>query len=371
MKTRARPAEFMMILAALIGSGAVLCMPLRVAKADDAADAAAAARERAVGRATERGLNWLAGRYENGLPPESEAPVAVVSLSGLAFLEAGATPDQGRYGRALRRCIDGVVDRADPKTGLIADKPMQGPMYGHAYATLFLAEAFAKAPDDRLKETLARAVDLIGRAQNRDGGWRYLPRPMDADVSVTACQIVALTAAKRVGLTVPEGAIERGVAFVRKCQDLGDGGFHYMPDNAAGGSDLPRSAAAVAALQLAAAAADDDPAGARVRDYDRGMAYLARTLLAKRQGANGHFYYGAYYAALATWMHGGDARSWAYPVVRAQLLDRQRDDGAWEGDFSREYATASALVALQVPDSHLATFRPVAEKRGGDRGARE
>jgi hypothetical protein len=361
MKTRARPIGFLAGLAVIVGSGAAFCMRPGVARADDAADAAAA-RERAVGRATERGLTWLAGRYDNGLPPESEAPVAVVSLSGLAFLEAGATPDQGRYGKALRRCIEGVVDRVDPKTGLIADKPMQGPMYGHAYATLFLAEAYAKTHDDRLKETLARAVELIGRAQNRDGGWRYLPKPMDADVSVTACQLVALTAAKRVGLAVPEGAIERGVAFIRKCQDGDDGGFHYMPDNAAGGSDLPRSAAAVVALQRAAATDDDDGAGARGRDYDRAVAYLARTLLANRQRNSGYFYYGAYYAALATWMHGGDARSWAYPVVRAQLLDRQREDGSWEGDYSREYATASALVALQVPDSHLATFRPVAGK---------
>jgi Prenyltransferase and squalene oxidase repeat len=364
MKTRPCPAGFVAVFTAIIGFGAALCVPLPVAKADDAAADAAAARERAVGRATERGLSWLAGRYDNGLPPESEAPVAVVSLSGLAFLEAGATPDHGRYGTALRRCIDGIVDRADPKSGLIADKANPvGAMYGHGYATLFLAEAYAKTRDDRLKETLARAVDLIGRAQNREGGWRYSPKPMDADVSVTACQLMALTAAKRVGLTVPDGVIERGVAFVKKCQNP-DGGFNYMAGQGIGGSGLARSAAAVAALQRA-------DAGDRGKDYNGAMAYLARVLLADKPRENGHYYYGAYYAAFAAWVQDGEHRSRLYAAVRDPLLTRQRDDGAWEGDFSREYATASALVALQIPDSQLATFRPAVEKTGGDRGAKE
>src|SRR3954454_20793282 len=242
------------VFAALFGAGIAWCVPPSPARAAAGAEdaEASAARERAVGRATERGLAWLAGRYENGLPEPSDAPVAVVSLSGLAFLEAGATPDQGRYGKALRRCIDGVVDRADGNTGLIADRANPfGPMYGHGYATLFLAEAFAKTHDDVLRDKLAGAVRLIAAAQNRDGGWRYRPQPHDADVSVTACQLMALTAARRVGATVPDGVIERGMAFVKSCQDRDDGGFHYMP--AAGKSGLPRSAAATAVLQRAPA----------------------------------------------------------------------------------------------------------------------
>src|SRR4051794_39483313 len=99
MVSPTRLVRLSIVLAALVAWG----VPSSVARAADDAEATAAtataARERAVGRATERGLSWLAGRYENGLPPESEAPVAVVSLSGLAFLESGATPDQGRYGR--------------------------------------------------------------------------------------------------------------------------------------------------------------------------------------------------------------------------------------------------------------------------------
>jgi hypothetical protein len=193
---------------------------------------------------------------------------------------------------------------------------------------------------------------------------------MDADVSVTACQLMALTAARRVGANVPGEVIDRGVAFVKTCQDRDDGGFHYMP--AAGNSGLPRSAAATAALQRAPAdGAKDNGREADRRDLDRALKYLTRTLARNDPAADGHFYYAAYYTAIATWSQGGEARSKGFAAIRDRLLDRQGDDGSWEGDFSREYATASALVALQVPDSQLATFRPAPtpDKAGG--GARE
>ena len=48
------------------------------------------------------------------------------------------------------------------------------------------------------------AVRCIQNAQNREGGWRYLPGAEDADMSVTVCQVMALRAAAA-GLAIALG----------------------------------------------------------------------------------------------------------------------------------------------------------------------
>src|SRR5205823_4279568 len=75
-----------------------------------------------------------------------------------------------------------------------------GPMYGHGFATLFLAEVSGMVPDKavakQVHDTLRRAVQCILNSQNGEGGWRYQPVGRDADLSVTICQIMALRAAR-------------------------------------------------------------------------------------------------------------------------------------------------------------------------------
>jgi hypothetical protein len=61
-------------------------------------------------------------------------------------------------------------------------------MYGHGFATLFLGEVYGMTGDETVKEKLQKAVRLIQKTQNPEGGWRYQPVPYDADISVTITQ---------------------------------------------------------------------------------------------------------------------------------------------------------------------------------------
>ena len=92
----------------------------------------------AVGRA----MAFLASRQKGdgrfGASPYAEN-AAVVALAGLAFMSAGSTPGRGPHGREVNRCIRFLLNRAE-ESGFI-DSPGHGPMYGHGFATLFLAEA--------------------------------------------------------------------------------------------------------------------------------------------------------------------------------------------------------------------------------------
>ena len=85
-------------------------------------------------------------------------------LRGWAFVQEGRT-DDGIDG--LRRGMDVFTT-----TGAGLNRP---------HFLSMLAEAYGMAPEDALRQRVARAVKLIVATQNKEGGWRYEPRPIEAE----------------------------------------------------------------------------------------------------------------------------------------------------------------------------------------------
>lgn len=276
--------------------------------------------------------------------------VGITALCALAFMADGHLPDRGSYGTVVRRALDFVLQGATA-TGLLAAETSHGPMYGHGFATLFLGEIHGMNPDDeRVRDALGRAVRLIVDSQNEEGGWRYNPVPLDADVSVTICEIMALRSARNAGVDVPRETIDKAVEYVRKCQNP-DGGFRYMSQS--GGSAWPRTAAGVASLFYAGIYEDDA--------IERGLDYLARFAIPGRGmvgPGTAHYYYGQYYSVQAMYLAGGEWWAQWWPAVREELLDRQGGDGAWvDHQIGDAYATAMSLIVLQMPKRYLPIFQ--------------
>src|SRR5260370_20419086 len=100
--------------------------------------------------------------------------------------------------------------------------------------TPFLAEASGMVQEpalrDRLKQMLRDSVNLIIESQDRnpESAWRYYPESVDADLSVTICQIMALRAARNAGLFIPKSNVDRCVQYVKACQDRKEGWFRYQ-----------------------------------------------------------------------------------------------------------------------------------------------
>jgi hypothetical protein len=301
--------------------------------------------------AVEKGLAFLAGRQlEDGAFATSGygRNTAVCALAGMAWLSGGSTPGRGPHGEEVSRVVDFLLDHTAESGFITVDgAESHGPMYGHGFATLFLAEAYGMSPRDDLREKLVAAIDLIVRTQNEEGGWRYQPRRADADVSVTICQVMALRAARNAGLAVPNETIERCVDYVKRCQNA-DGGFRYMLSP--GDSAFPRSAAGVVALYSAGVYEG--------REIDRGLTYLEQFLpQGAAIGQDAHFFYGHYYAVQAMWQAGGERWERWYPAVREMLVARQQPDGAWADPISFEYGTAMATIILQMPDNSVPIFQ--------------
>ncbi|MEM9185816.1 MAG: prenyltransferase/squalene oxidase repeat-containing protein [Planctomycetota bacterium] len=299
--------------------------------------------------AIERGLRYLAGEQEGdgSFGGGYGRNVAVVGLSGMAFIAGGSSPGRGPYGKQLDRCIDYLLANSQPSGFItVGGATSQGPMYGHGFATLLLAEVYGMSPQEEVRDKLSAAVKLIVGTQNDEGGWRYQPRPNDADVSVTICQVMALRAARNAGLHVPAETIDRTVAYVRRCQNP-DGGFGYTPRDSS--SLFPRSAAGIVALYSAGVYE-----GAEI---DRGLAYLDRQRPGVARGRTPHYFYGHYYAAQAMWQTGGERWQLWYPAVRDELLARQRPGGAWLHSVGPQYATAMACIILQTPNDLVPIFQ--------------
>src|SRR3972149_5615050 len=109
------------------------------------------------------------------------------ALAGMAWLSNGSTPGRGAVGEEVSRAADFLLEHAE-ESGFISVEgaASHGPMYEHGFATLFLAEVYGMTPRDDLREKLARAIDLIVRTQNAEGGWRYQPRRGGAGLSGAA-----------------------------------------------------------------------------------------------------------------------------------------------------------------------------------------
>jgi hypothetical protein len=316
-------------------------------------------------RAIERGLEYLnARRHRDGSFGTNlyYGNVAVSSLAGLAFMAAGNQAGRGPYGRVVTDALRYVLSQenvAHNKPGFLYNPHAtpHGPMYGHGFGTLFLAEACGMVHEpaalrDEVRAKLSLAVKVILESQNVEGGWRYNPEPRDADLSVTVCQIMALRAAHNAGIAVPRSKVDACINYVKQCQDHSEGLFRYMKQGGVLGHAFARTAAGVAALFSAGLY--------KGPEVEAGLRYLKNRCMPgenfsfrDHQRPDMHYFYGHYYAVQAMWTAGGAYWAEWYPAIRNELVGMQTGDGSWWDQICPHYATAMACLILQVPNNYL------------------
>lgn len=331
-------------------------------------------------RAAERGLKFLADhQLDDGSWPgdvgykledgyrvwnQNSAHVGVTALAGMAFLAGGHVPGRGPYGEVVEKSVDFILKRVR-HDGYITSNETR--MYSHAFATLYLAEVYGMNQREDVRQALQKSVDLIVTSQNKDGGWRYQPHVADADMSVAACQVMALRAARNIGVQVPRETIDRAVKYVRDSAVREDdsvylspysepGMFRYQPEQRSRASE-PLTAAGITILHGAGVYAD--------ADIERGMQVLDRRLesFSKSYGLryDGHyyFYYGHYYAVQAYHIVGGKRYRDYFRMIEDVLVRMQREDGSWPNRIGpgTVYGTATACLILQIPKEYLPIFQ--------------
>jgi squalene cyclase len=241
-------------------------------------------------------------------------------------------------------------------------------MYDHAFATLFLAEIVGMTHREDVQKVLQKAVDFIVRSQNKDGGWRYEPYQRESDMSIVVCQVIALRAARNIGIKVPKSTIDLAARYVVDSAVTAEynaqqaiwgsnplGTFRYQRDQYSRTS-FPLTAAGVTALHGLGIYSDEL--------IHKGLEYLASEharFNSRPDNRRGHyfFWYGHYYAVQAMYTAGAPYWEPYFENLRNTLIDMQQPDGSWRNDIGPGPAlgTAMAVLTLEIPYRLLPIFQ--------------
>ncbi len=275
--------------------------------------------------------------------------VGITCIAGMAFLAGGYIAKKGKYSHVLQKIIDYVLSVQRPSDGYITKNGTR--MYEHAFCLLFLAESYGNTHRDKdIKEAIKRAINVMVFSQNTNGGWRYQPQPLDADISVTVSVLQALRAARNVGFYVPRRTIKKAERYVKKSLNP-DGSFKYqlLPDAYTRSDSF--ALAACGAVSLMSLGHYDKRTIKKVLDFT-----LNNLPDKKITDYNFHYFYGHYYAVQAFFFYGGKYWEKYWSKVIREILEGQNNDGAWIDEVGPVYATSMALIWLQIPKHLLPIF---------------
>jgi hypothetical protein len=308
------------------------------------------------------GLEWLAlqqersGAWSTGAPGGTQYRGAMTGYVLLSYMGSGHLPREGPYGESLQRAVDYLVGIVLPD-GTIQTDNRGHYMYSHGVVLLALTQVLGQTGDADIRPAIERMVGLTLGAQDGNGGWRYHPRPSGADISATVVQVVALRAARDVGIPIAQEVFDRAADYVRACNIEGTSGFAYMPK-----LDRPGYArTAAAAYSLQTLGHYDDPLVAPAIEE------LLNTRIRGNQNLGRWITYGDYYATPAMYMVGGEAWAEWYAGLSVKIAaDAIRDGdrvywgnprGGGSGDNSPIYKTAQHISMLSVPTRFLPIYQ--------------
>jgi hypothetical protein len=330
------------------------------AKPEDAAKVILAARD--------KGLDWLTKNQAKDGSWGKQYTIAVTSFACLSYLAATDEPFTGDNGKALTKGLQFLL--VNQKDGVFS---LQGHswIHGQGFGTLTLAEAYGRSlfcktkADLDLKEVrdaVAKAVEVIATNQSDSGGWWYTQgNKGDHEGSTTVCAVQALVSASNFGIKIDEKVLDKGFAYLKKCQTK-EGGFNYKLGDETNMKE--GTAAGVATLGL-------------MKQFDttvmlNGYKFLLKTTPAVIS-AERFPYYGHFYGCMGMhllWQEFKEDKDFR-EKTQGYLAAAQKDIAGWQqkdGSFPLKgwmlesngengaYSTAFGTLLLGVPESRLSIY---------------
>lgn len=332
-----------------------------------------------VDLAVEKAVNFLIRQQDRSgfiqdKDKQKSKEMAITAFALMALASVGHMPaDYSPPGKAMDRALNYLLRPGDNSREMQAGyfgRFDGSDMYGHGIITLALTELLGMgkdhAQDTLLRDRVMRGVNVILEAQKtakRDprhvGGWRYAPAAPDADLSVSAWQIMALRSANNAGLDVPRNAIEAAAVYLRRSyfsqrDQTGRplkaiSGFGYRVGE---GPTYAMTSAGLLAMQVIGGYRLPEVQGAGKWLLSQNVSYKER-----------YFFYGSYYYSQAMKKLGGEFAAHARKQIETILLDEQEPDGSWVGGNDKEkslgrvYTTSLAVLALSVKHGFLPIYQ--------------
>jgi len=337
---------------------------------------------RRLDRAVDRGLDFLS-RHQAGngsFPTASDGQPGVTSLCVMAFLARGHQPGKGPYGPQLERAIDYVLRIQDPEVGSIFPERYFGGQpprsfsgnYNHGISGVMLAEVYGMTDStrhERIRTAITKALEYTRMQQQRRkrnpderGGWRYVhvfERSVnDADISVTAWQLMFLRAARNAEFNVPNSWIYEALGYVHRSFDANERGFVYALSADERYCSRAMVGAGVVCLELGGEHQSETA-------KEAGDWILRHSFEPYNNSFHpeDRYHYSAFYCTQAMFQLGGEHWRQFFPKFLAVLADAQHADGGWDpesvGDtkYGNVYTSALAILALATPYQLLPIYQ--------------
>ena len=330
--------------------------------------------ERQIRNAVQQGLAYLAKTQIKDGPDAGSWPAvhfrrAGASFAGLAFLANGHRPGVGEYGVVIDRALRYVLKGMDAN-GFIGEQYESG-MYLHAIATMFALSCLGEMDDPQrgaeVADACRKSVALMIKAQKvrkapeAQGGWRYTPTSAESDVSVSACVLQTLYAARLCGFDVPDEVFSDGLRYINSAymdHPQEGAGYLYRPGISLA-PDLAVSGIALYIKYLLERQKDEpgEKTFAAIRKYPplwSGRPYM------------GYFYIGAFYLMLGNFQIGDSAWDEFFGPLARMLLVNQHEDGHWPlpPDSAPQnlaigpvYSTAMGVLMLSQSRQYLPIYQ--------------
>ncbi len=312
--------------------------------------------------------------FEKEIDEKSETAGTCFGI--LPFLGAGVThnrapknpPELAGYQDVVEKGLIYLARNQDMKEGKTKGY-LGGNTYAHALGTIAFCEAYGLSGDEtaRINAQLALKYLLDGQHE-KGGGWRYSPGT-SGDMSVTGWVFLAIRSAQLAGIEVRRLPLTKAGRFVDSCAvgpaEAKDSRYSYTP-----GPGQPEKLSMTAAGLLTRQYLgwrNDEP------DLLAGCEYLMQHLPPESGSNLGSIYTNYYATQVLHHMEGPNFDLWNYRM-REHLIRTQEKTGHKAGSWNaqgtdygaragRMYATAMALMTLQVYYRHLPMYRHV--KRTG------
>ena len=361
---------------------------------------------RALDKALETGISWLlkaqqtnggwgAGTHANQNirdPHAVPADPAATSLSAMALLRTDAKPFQGKYGDALKKAVNflvNAVENSSPQSINITDLTNTQPQVklGKNIDVILTAQFFTNAlhhvgKDADLKKKMENALEKcvakIQKGQSADGGWKdggWAP------VLQSALANNALENARDIGAKVDDKVLEKSRDYQKKNFDVktnsaatGDGAgvmlYSISSSSRASAQEAKQAADKIEKAKKEGKLKPDAKvneenlvvAGYSTVEAEKyATAYKINKASAQRAqendvmsgfGSNGGEEFLSYLmTGESLIISGGDDWKKWYEKMNGRLTQIQNEDGSWSGHHcitSPVFCTATCLLVLSI-----------------------
>ena len=334
-----------------------------------------------------RGLEWLAahqdvdGRWDcDGFmkhddpayrtcdgPGNSVHDIGVTGLALLAFLGENNTMRQGRYRDHVRRGVLWLKSQQDPGSGLFGSRTSHDYIYDHAIAAYAMCEAYGLSGYRLLRKPAQMGINYLESHRNPYSVWRYQPRDLDNDISVTGWAVMAYKSAKYFDLMVNDDAMRYAAQFLDEVSDsTGAHGYRRAGESCSRKrgeheQQFPahKSQALTAVGLFCRIFLGQDPREQPIMNNAAKLLNRTPPRWDEQDGSIDHYYW--YYATYALFQLGGQPwMKWQKQLERAVGPQQHSDEGdknrygswdpvgAWGDDGGRVYSTAILTLTMQA-----------------------